>query len=172
MFALERNLSGCFVMLPKLCIFLRIKVHIFVRRSRKLTKSSPSIWHLLHSVKSTVKISSIFVASIENMNFKKQRIKSEPSDNIYKKWTFQKHNPTSSIFGFLKIWSESSKKRICFAIGIPQKNCCLILSTTKVDERLSNSSRNPKIQQTKMLVTCQRFGDLFLFGLIWQYQCL
>ena len=26
-----------------------------------------------------------------------------------------------------------------------------------------------KIQQTKMLVTCQMFGDLFLFGLIWQY---
>ena len=26
-----------------------------------------------------------------------------------------------------------------------------------------------KIQQTKMLVTCQRFVDLFLFGLIWQY---
>ena len=26
-----------------------------------------------------------------------------------------------------------------------------------------------KIQETKMLVTCQRFGDLFLFGLIWQY---
>ena len=25
-----------------------------------------------------------------------------------------------------------------------------------------------QIQQTKMLVTCQRFGDLFLFGLIWQ----
>ena len=28
---------------------------------------------------------------------------------------------------------------------------------------------HPKIQQTKMLATCQRFGDLFLFGLIWQY---
>ena len=27
----------------------------------------------------------------------------------------------------------------------------------------------PKIEQTKMLVTCQRFGDLFLFGLVWQY---
>ena len=27
----------------------------------------------------------------------------------------------------------------------------------------------PKIQQTKMLVTCQRFGDLFLVGLVWQY---
>ena len=26
-----------------------------------------------------------------------------------------------------------------------------------------------KIQQTKMLVTCQRFGDLFLFGLVWQF---
>ena len=26
-----------------------------------------------------------------------------------------------------------------------------------------------KIQQTKMLVTCQRFGDLFLFGLVPQY---
>ena len=28
---------------------------------------------------------------------------------------------------------------------------------------------NTKIQQTKMLVTCQRFGDLFLFGLVWPY---
>jgi hypothetical protein len=26
-----------------------------------------------------------------------------------------------------------------------------------------------KMQQTKMLVTCQRFGDLFLFELVWQY---
>ena len=25
------------------------------------------------------------------------------------------------------------------------------------------------MQQTKMVVTCQRFGDLFLFGLVWQY---
>ena len=27
----------------------------------------------------------------------------------------------------------------------------------------------PKIRQTKMLVTCQRFSDWFLFGLVWQY---
>ena len=27
----------------------------------------------------------------------------------------------------------------------------------------------PKLQQTKMLVKCQRFGDLFLFGMVWQY---
>ena len=37
-----------------------------------MTKSSPSIWHLLHNVKSTVKISSIFVAFLENMNFNSQ----------------------------------------------------------------------------------------------------
>ena len=29
-----------------------------------------------------------------------------------------------------------------------------------------------KIQQTKMLVTCQRFDDLFLFGLVWQYSSI
>ena len=28
---------------------------------------------------------------------------------------------------------------------------------------------NPKIQQTKIFVTFQSFGDLFLFGLVWQY---
>ena len=27
----------------------------------------------------------------------------------------------------------------------------------------------PKIQQTKMLVTCQRSGDLIFLGLVWQY---
>ena len=30
-------------------------------------------------------------------------------------------------------------------------------------------SSNQKIYQTKMLFTCQKFGDLFLFGLVWQY---
>ena len=34
-----------------------------------MTKSSPPIWHVLHNVKSMVKISSIFVAFLENMNF-------------------------------------------------------------------------------------------------------
>ena len=29
--------------------------------------------------------------------------------------------------------------------------------------------KQSKIQQTKMLVTCQRFCDLFLFALVWQY---
>ena len=34
-----------------------------------MTKSSPLIWHYVVSVKSMVKISSIFVAFLENMNF-------------------------------------------------------------------------------------------------------
>ena len=30
----------------------------------------------------------------------------------------------------------------------------------------------PKIQQTKILVTCQSFDVLFLFGLVWQYSSI
>ena len=36
-------------------------------------KSTPSIWHLLHNVKLTVKILSIFVAFLENMNFQNSK---------------------------------------------------------------------------------------------------
>ena len=42
---------------------------VFSKKATKLTKSSPSIWHYVVSVKPTVKISSIFVAFLENMNF-------------------------------------------------------------------------------------------------------
>ena len=38
--------------------------------------------------------------------------------------------------------------------------------------RSENGYLIPKIQQTKMLVTCQRCGDLFLFGLVWQYSSI
>ena len=37
-------------------------------------KSSPLIWHLLHNVKSTVKILLIFVAFLENTNFKSENL--------------------------------------------------------------------------------------------------
>ena len=40
-----------------------------LRRPQKLTKSSLPIWHYEVSVKSMVKISSIFVAFLENKNF-------------------------------------------------------------------------------------------------------
>ena len=34
---------------------------------------------------------------------------------------------------------------------------------------VSTPNKQPKIQQTKMLVTCQRFGDWFLFALVGPY---
>ena len=52
--------------------FFQVKF-VFSKMTTNLTKSSPSIWHLLHNIKSTVKISSIFVAFLENMNFKGAR---------------------------------------------------------------------------------------------------
>ena len=41
--------------------------------SKKATKSDETIWRLLHTVKLTVKILSIFVAFSENVNFKRTR---------------------------------------------------------------------------------------------------
>ena len=41
------------------------------KKAQKLTKFSPSIWCYVVSVKSTVKILSIFVAFLENVNFSK-----------------------------------------------------------------------------------------------------
>ena len=41
----------------------------FLRWPQKLNKSSPPIWEVVHNVKSTVKILSIFVAFLEKMNF-------------------------------------------------------------------------------------------------------
>ena len=43
----------------------------FPRRPQKLTKSSPSIWHLLHNVKCTAKIFVKFVAFLKNINLNK-----------------------------------------------------------------------------------------------------
>ena len=42
----------------------------FQRKPQKLTKSSPSIGQYVATIKLTVKISSIFVAFLENMKFK------------------------------------------------------------------------------------------------------
>ena len=49
-----------------MCDFVKF---MFSKKATKIDKSSPKIWHLLHNVKSTVKISSIFAAFLENMNF-------------------------------------------------------------------------------------------------------
>ena len=50
-----------------------------------------------------------------------------------------------------------------FGLPIP---ICPHISTMVIVPWLTLHS---KIQQTKKLATCQRFGDLFLFGLVWQY---
>ena len=42
-------------------------------------------------------------------------------------------------------------------------------SSHVIKKSSSTSDLRPKIQQTKMLVTCQRFGDWFLFGMVWPY---
>ena len=54
------------------------------------------------------------------------------------------------IVEFLPLLSSSGSNRI------------LILKT-------GSDTDKTKIQQTKMLVTCQRFGDWFLFGPVWPY---
>ena len=48
---------------------------------------------------------------------------------------------------------------------------CIIFTKTDIMmiSRGHTAQAYTKIQQTKMLVTCQRFGNLFLFGQIWQY---
>ena len=51
-------------------IFCFIKF-VFSKKATKIDEILPSICHLLHSVKSTMKISSIFLAFLENMNFKR-----------------------------------------------------------------------------------------------------
>ena len=52
------------------------------------------------------------------------------------------------------------------AVPIPNRN----MSSTSLTFGTSPSAgMYSKIQQTKMLVTCQRFGVLFLFGLVRQY---
>ena len=45
------------------------------------------------------------------------------------------------------------------------------LLTYLIRKNLTNhhASSKQKILQTKMLVTCQRFADMFLSGLVWQY---
>ena len=54
-------------------------------------KSSSSVWHYVVNVKSMVKISSIFVAFLENMNF--------PIQNLQRALILETSNRTGTIFG-------------------------------------------------------------------------
>ena len=56
----------------------------------------------------------------------------------------------------LRVWSSCSKANFEAYYSQEKNNWCMQGILTK-------------IQQTKMLVTYQRFGDWFLFGLVWPY---
>ena len=45
-------------------------------------------------------------------------------------------------------------------------------SGAEIKYTMHKDTKIPKIQQAKTLVTCQRFGELFLFGLVWQYSSI
>ena len=73
-------------MLPNLAMYFLVKFMFSkIRRPQKLMKSSTSIWHYVVSVKSTVKIWSIFVAFSENTNCQKL--------------TFDKYSPHFPLIG-------------------------------------------------------------------------
>ena len=66
-------------------------------------KSSPPIWHLLHNVKSMVKILSNFVAFIENTNFNKNWEKNLLGHASWANWPRREiQNSKSGLFYHLK----------------------------------------------------------------------
>ena len=66
-------------------------------------KSSPPIWHLLHNVKSMVKILSIFVAFLKNMNFNGQNLVNVvKEDLLIGHPIFEKYIPYKSIFEYVR----------------------------------------------------------------------
>jgi len=56
-----------------------------------------------------------------------------------------------------------------FKVFIYRENNQRVMTTKPLKHVFLGYSVWPKIQQIKMLVTCQRFGDLFLFELGRQY---
>jgi hypothetical protein len=68
-------------------------------------------------------------------------------------------------------WGGREAKNVCFNPRSGYKNCPPRGGGIQKKAKFCPRScwLPPKIQQTKMLVTCQRFGDWFLFGLVWPY---
>ena len=62
----------------------------------------------------------------------------------------------------IKNWMSSQ-----FAFGLSVHTLYCGIRESRQDTYLQ-----PKIQQTKMLVRCQRFGDWFFLGLVWQYSSI
>ena len=77
----------------------------------------------------------------------------------------------SDCHALLLQYSEfsSSNRLNIFKVFIYRVNNQRVMTTKLLKHMFLGHSVWPEIQQTKMLVTCQRFGDLFLSGLVWQY---
>ena len=97
----------------------------FLRRPQKLSKSSPSFWHLLHNVKLTVKIWSIFVAFLENTIFKNRSVFLPDlllnGDSGCGWWELEViwwciESPRSLFLGF-RYWASSELSRHCTVGG-------------------------------------------------------
>ena len=64
--------------------------------------------------------------------------------------------------------SHGQRRRLCLHDRVYRRRVYGFSNTPDHGRSLAGQS-GPKIQQTKILVTCQRFGDLFLFGRVWHY---
>ena len=79
---------------------------------------------------------------------------------LWRTISFEKWRKTYQILIYVYKYWEQIKKILHTIFGLFNLSTIMILNCN------GNwiASSNPKIQQTKMLVTYQRFGDLFLFG--------
>ena len=62
---------------------------------------------------------------------------------------------------------QLKKIKMSQILSASRKNCVLVMKAT-TREKIKRGAQS-KIHQTKIFVICQRFDDLFLFGLAWQF---
>ena len=93
---------------------------------------------------------------------------------------FSKYAKNVSFKNWFFYWQKTSCSPLKIKKSIFEKKIQLqtefhpivyYLLTYLIGKNLTNhhASSQQKIQQTKMLFTCYRFGEFFLFGLVWQY---
>ena len=130
-------------------------------RPQKLTKSSPSIWHYVLSVKSTVKISSIFVAFLENTNFMNLQVE------ICLKSRF--HYIEILVFPFTK--NRLGWFKICvFRVIRPQPNYgwrCVSHIPPKIILRVTFLSWYTCLKIFSFAVGSTQLGSKFLLSRLW-----
>ena len=124
-----------------LCCSVVLDIHhikfMFPKKATKMTKYSPSIWQLLHTVKLTAKFLSIFVAFSDIVNFKE---KSPFYISFYISiWItdFKKsHNMTFDRIRILNRKLSRLHKKMC-QIGSLKIPCSIVQQTHLLVSRLS-----------------------------------